>query len=189
MVGCFKCCSRFYVMLLCLSLEDKYLGDIFSWKKTPCYFNQNALTFSLKHQGVFLKPQVLFLKPLDVFGWSSSKTRVGHAGRPTRFMLEDERSSYYICSILFHVQNFRNFKLLDIERVSYEVPLWTSFLFVIVNLHAFSRPDCTLWYYRLSGDGTSSGNFMLINLIYNKFEVPEEDFRFLFSPIIYNNKV
>ena len=80
----------------------------------------------------------------------------------------------------FPVQNFRNFKLVDIERVSYEVPLWTSFLFVIVILHVFSRPDCTLWYYRLSGDGTSSGNFILINLIYNKFEVPEEDFRFLF---------
>jgi hypothetical protein len=85
--------------------------------------NQNALTFGSKHQGVFKKLQVLFLKPLDVFGWSSGKTRVGHAGRPTRFMPEDERSSYYICSILFHVQNFRNFKLLDIERVSYEVPL------------------------------------------------------------------
>ena len=189
MVGCFKCCSRFYVMLLCLSLEDKYLGDIFSWKKTPCHLNQNALTFSLKHQGVLKKHQGLFLKPLDVFGWSSGKTRVGHAGRPTRFMPEDERSSYYICSILFHVQNFRNFKLLESERLACEIPLWTSFLFVIVNLHAFSRPDCTLWYYRLSENGTSSGNFMLISLIYNKFEVPEEDFRFLFSPIIYNNKV
>ena len=28
---------------------------------------------------------------------------------------------------------------------------------------------------------------MLISLIYNKFEVPEEDFRVLFFPIIYNN--
>ena len=101
-------------------------------------------------------------------------------------MLENERSSYYICSILFHVQNFRNFKLLDIERVSYEVPLWTPFLFVIVILHAFGRPDDALWYLRLSKNGTSTGNFMLINLIYNKFEVPEEDFRVLFFPIIYN---
>ena len=92
-------------------------------KKTSSHFSQNALTFSLKHQDVLKKHQGLFLKPLDVFGWSSSKTRVGHAGRPTRFMPENERSSYYICSILFHVQNFRNFKLLDIERVSYEVPL------------------------------------------------------------------
>ena len=136
--------------------------------------SQNALTFSLKHQGVFKKP-------LDVFIWSSDKTRVGLARRPTRFMPEDERSSYYICSILFHVQNFRNFKLLDIERVSYEVPLWTPFLFVIVILHAFGRPDDALWYLRLSKNGTSTGNFMLINLIYNKFEVPEEDFRVLFS--------
>ena len=139
--------------------------------------SQNALTFSLKHQGVFKKP-------LDVFILSSDKTRVGLARRPTRFMPEDERSSYYICSILFHVQNFRNFKLLDIERVSYEAPLWTSFLFVIVILHAFSCSDCTLWYYRLSENGTSSGNFILISLIYNKFEVPEEDFRILFFRII-----
>ena len=35
--------------------------------KTSSHLNQNTLTFSLKHQGVFLKPQVLFLKPLDVF--------------------------------------------------------------------------------------------------------------------------
>ena len=189
MVGRFKCCFRYYVMLLCLSLEDKYLGDIFFWKTTPCHLNQNALTFSLKHQGVFKKLQVLFFKPLDVFVWSSSKTRVGHASRVMNFMLEDERSSYYICSILFHVQNFRNFKLLESEWLACEIPLWTSFLFVIVILHAFSCPDCTLWYYRLSGDGTSSGNFILINLIYNKSEVPEEDFRVLFFPIIYNNKV
>ena len=164
-------------------------GWRYGWNKTSSHLSQNALAFGSKHQGVFKKLQSIFLKPLDVFVWSSGKTTVGHAGRPTRFMPEDERSSYYICSILFHVQNFRNFKLLDIERVSYEVPLWTFFLFVIVILHVFSRPDCTLWYYRLSENGTSSGNFILISLIYNKFEVPEEDFRVLFFRIIYNNKV
>ena len=68
-------------------------------KKTSSHLNQNALTFSLKHQGVFKKLQVLFLKPLDVFIWSSDKTRVGLARRPTRFMPEDERSSCYICTI------------------------------------------------------------------------------------------
>ena len=47
----------------------------------------------------------------------------GLLARRRSVMLENERSSYYICSILFHVQNFRNFKLLDIERVSYEYPL------------------------------------------------------------------
>ena len=92
-------------------------------KKTSSHLNQNALTFSLKHQGVFKKTSSSFLKPLDVFVWSSGKTKIGHARRVMNFMPEDERSSYYICSILFHVQNFRNFKLLDIERVSYEVPL------------------------------------------------------------------
>ena len=76
-----------------------------------------------KRQGVLKKLQGLFLKPLDVFVWSSGKTRIGHARRVMNFMLEDERSSYYICSILFHVQNFRNFKLFESERVSYEVPL------------------------------------------------------------------
>ena len=81
----------------------------------------------------------------------------------------------------FPVQNFRNFKLVDIERVSYEVPLWTSARRVIVILHSFGRPDDALWYLQLSKNGTSSGNFMLISLIYNKFEVPEEDFRVLFS--------
>ena len=46
-------------------------------------------------------------------------------------MLEDQRVSCQKTNALpaiygqysFHVQNFRNFKLLDIERVSYEVPL------------------------------------------------------------------
>jgi hypothetical protein len=33
--------------------------------------------------------------------------------------------------------------------------LWTSFLIVFVILHAFSRPNSTLWYYRLSENGTS----------------------------------
>ena len=91
-------------------------------KKTSSHLNQNALTFSLKHQGVFKKLQVLFLKPLDVFVWSSSKTRIGHASRVMNFMLEDERSSYYICSILFHVQNFRNFKLIVYQTDKHEVP-------------------------------------------------------------------
>ena len=125
-------------------VKEVFCDVVGDCKKTSSHLNQNTLTFSLKHQGIFKKLQVLFLKPLDVFVWSSGKTTVGHARRPTRFMPEDERSSYYICSILFNVQNFRNFKLIDIERVFYEVPLRTSFLFVIVNLHAFSRPDCTL---------------------------------------------
>ena len=157
-------------------------GWRYGWNKPSSLLSQNALAFGSKHQGVLKKHQGLFLKPLEVFVWSSGKTTVGHARRLTLFLL------YYV-QYSFHVQNFRNFKLLDIERVFYEVPMWTSFLFVIVILHAFSRPDCTLWYYRLFGDGTSSGNFILINLIYNKFEVPEEDFRVLFFPIIYNNKV
>ena len=46
-------------------------------------------------------------------------------------LLEDQRVSCQKTNALpaiyvqysFHVQNFRNFKLLDIERVSYEVPL------------------------------------------------------------------
>jgi len=54
--------------------------------KTPCHLNQNALTFGLKHQGVFKKHQEIFLKPLDVFGWSSGKTRIGHARRVMNFM-------------------------------------------------------------------------------------------------------
>ena len=57
--------------------------------KTSSHLNQNALAFGSKHQGVFKKLQGLFLKPLDVFGWSSSKTRIGHARRVMNFMLED----------------------------------------------------------------------------------------------------
>ena len=60
------------------------------------WVKQSVKSFESKRLGVwfktprrFLKPQVLFLKPLDVFIWSSDKTRVGLAGRPTRFMLED----------------------------------------------------------------------------------------------------
>ena len=152
------------------------------WIKTPWRLDQNTKAF--------LKNLKFFFKNLLMFSF-------GLLARRGSVLLEDQRVSCQKPNALpaiyvqysFHVQNFRNFKLLDIERVFYEVPLWTSFLFVIVNLHVFSRPDCTLWYYRLSGDGTSSGNFMLISLIYNKFEVPEEDFRVLFFPIIYNNKV
>ena len=58
----------------------------------------------------------------------------GLLARRRSVMLEDERSFYYICSILFHVQNFRNFKLLESERLAYEIPLWTSFLCTIVIL-------------------------------------------------------
>ena len=55
----------------------------------------------------------------------------GLLARRGSVMLEDQHVSYqkmnallaiYV-QYLFHVQNFRNFKLLDIERVSYEVPL------------------------------------------------------------------
>ena len=42
--------------------------------------------FGLKHQGVFLKLQGLFLKPLEVFVWSSGMTTVSHARRLTLFM-------------------------------------------------------------------------------------------------------
>ena len=76
-------------------------------KKTSSHLNQNALTFSLKHQGVLKKHQGLFLKPLDVFIWSSDKTRVGLARRPTRFMPEDERSSCYICTIFISYSEFQ----------------------------------------------------------------------------------
>jgi hypothetical protein len=50
--------------------------------KTPWRLVQNTKAF-LKNFKVF------FLKPLDVFVWSSDKTTVGLARRPTRFMLED----------------------------------------------------------------------------------------------------
>ena len=152
------------------------------WVKTPWRLVQNTKAFFKTSSSFFKTSWCFHLVFWQDEGRSCWKTNTFHAGRLTLFLL------YYV-QYLFHVQNFRNFKLLDIERVSYEVPLWTSFLFVIVILHAFSRPDCILWYYRLSENGTSSGNFMLISLIYNKFEVPEEDFRVLFFPIIYNNKV
>ena len=56
---------------------------------------------------------------------------VGLLTRRGSVLLEDQHVSCrktnalpaILCSILFHVQNFRNFKLLDIERVSYEYPL------------------------------------------------------------------
>ena len=151
--------------------------------------SQNALTFSLKHQGVFKKLQSIFLKPLDVFVWSSDKTRVGLARRPTRFMPEDERSSCYICTIFISYSEFQ-----ELQTAWY----WTGFLWrSVVNILSICKrkPSCL----------QPSGWRLMVPPVIQKqnfigeFHAYPSDIQRVWSswrrfsgfvfPIIYNNKV
>ena len=104
--------------------------------KTSSHLNQNALAFGSKHQGVLKKLQGLFLKPLDVFVWSSGKTRIGHARRVMNFMLEDERSSCYICTIFISRS-----ELQELQTAWYWTCfLWSSVVNILSNCNCY--PSC-----------------------------------------------